>query len=177
MQDRTPVSQPAAESPATGPRFAATLQPGHYLPPTGFRALLFNVAGLIYLSVFVFFFLGVRWIAGLWFLDIALCFAVYFWKYAPGRLAEKVVLTEDRLCVTRMGRSGKAESWDFNPYWVRFEYKRGHLAGGELYLSSHGRNLAFGAFLTDSEKAKFANAFSTALAFLRSQGPMRAGEI
>ena len=177
MQDRTPVHPAAAEGPATSPRFAATLLPGHYLPPTGFRNLLFNVAGLSYLSVFVFFFLGVRWLAGLWCLDIALCCGVYFWKYAPGRLAEKVVLTEEKLSVTRMGPSGRAESWDFNPYWVRFEHRRGQLGGGELCLSSHGQNIAFGAFLTNTEKATFANAFSGALAFLRNQGHMRAGEI
>jgi uncharacterized membrane protein len=151
-----------------GLQFCATLVPHYVLPPTGFRALLFNVAGLSYLSVFAFFFLGTRWLAGLWCLDLALCIAVYFWKYAPGRLAEQVVLTEEKLYLTRTAPSGKAERWDFNPYWVRFEHKRGDLEGGQLLLSSHGQKLAFGSFLSNQEKMDFAAAFDTALAQRRS---------
>jgi uncharacterized membrane protein len=150
-------------------QFAATLVPHYYLPPTGFLTLLFNLAGLSYLSIFTFFFLGVRWLAGLWCLDIAVSTFVYFWKYAPGRLAEEIVLTREKLSVTRTAPSGKAECWDFNPYWVRFELKkRGDLEGGQLLLSSHGRTLAFGAFLSDQEKVNFAAALGSALEQRRS---------
>jgi uncharacterized membrane protein len=150
---------------AVSPQFSATLRPRRYLPPSGFRALLFNAAALSYLSVFVIFFLGMPWLAALWAFDIALCCGVYFWKYAPGRLTEEIVLASGSLSVTRTAKSGKAERFDFNPYWVRFEHKKDRLAEGELSLSSHGHRLSFGAFLSDREKAEFAAAFGAALAF------------
>ncbi len=170
MQDRTPMHTEPAEGPATSPEFAATLVPRHFLPPKGLLALLLNIAALSYLSVFVFFFLGMRWLAGLWLLDVALCCGVYLWKYAPGRLREKVVLTEERLSFIRTGPSGTAESWDFHPYWVRCELKKCQGDSNELSLSSHGRKLAFGTFLSDREKENLATALGAALSAQRKRG-------
>jgi uncharacterized membrane protein len=170
MQNHNPTPPDAAEGPATGPRFAATLVPSHILPPKGFLALLLNIAALSYLSVYVFFFLGMGWLAGLWLLNAALCCGVYLWKYAPGRLQEKVVLTKERLSVIRTGPSGKAESWDFHPYWVRCELRKCQGNSNELSLSSHGRKLAFGTFLSDREKENLATALGAALAAQKSRG-------
>ncbi|MGO9171194.1 MAG: DUF2244 domain-containing protein [Rhodomicrobium sp.] len=167
----------AAHNPASFHQFTATLLPGHALPREGFVALLFNIAAISYLSVIVFVAVGASPLALLWCLDAAVCYGVYQWKYAPSRLSEKVELTEEILRVTRTNPSGKAESWDFNPYWVRLEHKKRQGAADELWLSSHGRKLAVGAFLSDGEKANFANALSTALAFQRSSAPMQSGEI
>ena len=153
---------------AAYPKFSATLLPHFYLPPASFCALLLNMAALSYLSVFVLFFLSVRWLGLLWCLDAALCYSVYLRRYAPRHLSEKIVLTEEKLSVIHTDPSGRAESWDFNPYWIRFEHRRGQPAGGELLLSSHGRDFAFGAFLSGREKADFAAAFGTALALQRS---------
>ena len=151
--------------------------PSHALPSEGFGALLFNIAAMCYLSIFVFFFIGAGALAGLWCLDAALCHGVYRWKYAPRRLSEEVVLTEETLRVTRTEPSGKAQSWDFNPYWVRFEHKSRQGEADELRLSSHGRGLVIGAFLSAGEKANFATALGAALAFQRSAAPMHPDEI
>jgi uncharacterized membrane protein len=71
--------------------------------------------------------------------------------------------------VTRHHPSGWAESWSFNPYWVRFQHERRDYAADELSLASHGRKLVFGAFLSDGEKGSFAAAFIAALARQKHQ--------
>jgi uncharacterized membrane protein len=97
-------------------------------------------------------------------LDAALCYAAFRWNYRAARFSERIDLAERELRVTRIHPSGKAESWSFNPYWVRFEHRQHDYAADELSLTSHGRKLIFGAFLSDSEKASFAAALKTALA-------------
>src|SRR5262249_28258723 len=100
--------------------------------------------------------------------DAVLCYAAFRWNYRAARLSEKIDLAERELRVTRTHPSGKAESWSFNPYWVRFEHRQREYAADELSLTSHGRRLIFGSFLSDSEKANFAIALSAALARQKS---------
>jgi uncharacterized membrane protein len=157
----------ANECPASLARFTATLLPAHSLPREGFRALLFNIAAMSYLSVIAFVALGGWSLPYLWGLDAAVCYAAYRWRYGTGHLCERVELTEQELCVTRIHPSGERESWNFNPYWVRLEHGHRQESGNELWLSSHGRELVFGAFLSDSEKASFAAALGAALASQR----------
>ncbi len=173
MQNTLTLERAAADvSPASFARFTATLLPAHSLPREGFRALLFNIAAMSYLSVFAFVVLGAWSLACLWCLDAVLCYAAYRWRYGTGHLFERVELTEQELCVTRIHPSGERESWKFNPYWVRFEHGRRQDSANELWLSSHGRELVFGAFLSDGEKASFAAALSSALTRQRSHSPM-----
>jgi uncharacterized membrane protein len=174
MQDCAPMNLARAERPAASPQFTATLVPGYFLPPSGFLALLVNIAAAILLSISVFIFLSALWLPVLWCLDAALCYGVYFRMYAPRRMSENVELTEEKLSVTRTGASGKTESWDFNPYWVRFEHRKHRREADELWLSSGGLKLALGAFLSDSEKATFAVALSKALAVQRNQPGQKA---
>jgi uncharacterized membrane protein len=164
------------EFPPAFTQFTATLLPCHVLPREAVGALLFNIAGLIYLSVIVFFAFGVDALAALWSFDVALCFVVYRWKFAPRQLSEHVELTDGNLSVTRVHPSGKVENWDFDPYWVRFEHQRCQGKRDELRLTSHGNALVFGVFLSDHEKASFAVALSAALARQRGQLPVCASE-
>ena len=166
MQNRTPMDRDAAEVPATGPIFAATLVPEHALPPEGLLALLFNIAALGYLSVLVFVTLGGRWLAALWCFDAALCYTVYLLKYRPGHLSEKVEITDEMLSLTRTDSAGRVQSWDFNPYWVRCEHQQ---AEDQLLLTSHGGKLVFGSFLSGREKARIASALSGALISRKSR--------
>jgi uncharacterized membrane protein len=107
-------------------------------------------------------------VTGFFGLDALLCYAAFRWNYRAARLSEKIDLAGRELRVTRVHPSGEAESWSFNPYWVRFEHRLHEYAADELSLTSHGRKLIFGAFLSDSEKASFAAALKAALA--REQG-------
>jgi uncharacterized membrane protein len=112
----------------------------------------------------VFIAMGAWPVTGFFGLDAALCYAAFRWNYRAARLSEKIDLAERELRITRIHPSGKAESWSFNPYWVRFEHRQQDYAADELSLTSHGRKLIFGAFLSDGEKASFAAALTAALA-------------
>ena len=74
-----------------------------------------------------------------------------------------VDLTADSLTLTRVPPSGRATSIRFNPYWVRFDLSRSRSGRPQLSLSSHGRRLTFGAFLSDDEILDFADVFSREL--------------
>jgi uncharacterized membrane protein len=119
----------------------------------------------------VFIAMGAWPVTGFFGLDAVLCYAAFRWNYRTARMSETIDLAGRELRVTRVHPSGKTESWSFNPYWVRFEHRRPDYAAGELSLTSHGRKLIFGAFLSDGEKASFAGALTAALARQNSTPP------
>jgi len=65
--------------------------------------------------------------------------------------------------------SGKAESWRFNPYWVKLKLEDRIGRSSELSIASHGRRLVFATFLTDPEREDFAHALDAALS--AAKGP------
>jgi len=139
------------------------LLPYRSLSRKGFIVLMLAIAAVSFIGGAVFVAMGAWPITGFFGLDAVLFYLAFRLNYRAGRLSEKIELTGHELRVTRIHPSGKAECWNFNPYWVRFEHKARDNAADELSLTSHGRKLVFGAFLSDGEKASFADAFSAAL--------------
>jgi uncharacterized membrane protein len=101
-------------------------------------------------------------------LDVALVYIAFKLNYRSGRLHELVELTPEALTVTRVHPSGKRESFDFNPYWVRVLVAEGPQGRTDLRLASHGHEFSFGRFLTDDERRDFSNALTGALIAARS---------
>jgi uncharacterized membrane protein len=64
--------------------------------------------------------------------------------------------------------SGRRESFDFNPYWVRVLIAEGPHGRTDLRPASHGHELSFGRFLTDKERREFSGALSGALSKART---------
>lgn len=118
----------------------------------------------------LFFMIGAWPVVGFMGLDVALIYIAFKLNFRALRLYETVDLTQKALTVTRVDPSGRAQSWDFNPYWVRLylEPRRGRST--ELSLASHGRRLVFASFLTNSEREDFALALSSALSAAKSSG-------
>lgn len=118
----------------------------------------------------LFFMIGAWPVVGFMGLDVALIYIAFKLNFRALRLYETVDLTQKALTVTRVDPSGRAQSWDFNPYWVRLylEPRRGRST--ELSLASHGRRLVFASFLTDSEREDFALALLSALSAAKSSG-------
>ena len=104
------------------------------------------------------------WPAGA-FLGLAsgLLYLAFRLNYRAARIREEIVLSGPELRVTRLYPSGRKQSWIFNPYWVRLQHVRRAYAADELSLTSHGRKLVFGAFLSDIEKEDLAAALNEAL--------------
>lgn len=165
------------QEPKPYPRFTATLLPHRSLSRKAFVAVVLTIAAANIGGVAVCASLGAWPVTGFMGLGVVLLYAALRLSYRTGQLTEKIDLTERELCVTRLHPSGKAESWNFNPYWVRFEHKVRENAAGELSLSSHGRKLVFGAFLSDGEKASLAASLAAALARQKSYSSIHLSEI
>ena len=118
----------------------------------------------------LFYLLGAWPVIGFMGLDVLLIYVAFKLNYRAGRLYEMVDLKEDVLIVTRVQPSGKAESWSFNPYWVRLKLEPRVGRSSELSLISHGTRVVFANFLSDPEREEFASELGAALAAARTPG-------
>ena len=133
--------------------------------------VLMGAVCLVSFGTGLFFYLLGAWpVIGFMGLDVALIYAAFRLNFRALRLYETVDLSPDALTVTRVAPSGKAQSWSFNPYWVRLSVKPRGGRSSELSLASHGKRLVFASFLTDAEREDFATALSSALSDTRSPG-------
>jgi uncharacterized membrane protein len=163
----------AAAEPRDGARtFRAVLYPHRSLGPTGFLVLMTAVGVVSFITGMVFLLMGAWPVFGFFGLDAALIYVAFRLNYRSGRIYETVELTPETLIVTRMHPSGRQESFDFNPYWVRVRLAHGPQGRTDLRLVSHGREFAFARFLTDDERREFSHALSRALAQARIAGPL-----
>jgi len=117
----------------------------------------------------LFYMIGAWPVVGFMGLDVALIYIAFKLNYRAARLCEAVDLTPGALTVTRVQPSGKAESWSFNPYWVKLKLEDRIGRSSELSIASHGRRLVFATFLTDPEREDFAHALDAALS--AAKGP------
>jgi uncharacterized membrane protein len=115
-----------------------------------------------------FYLLGAWPVIGFMGLDVALIYIAFKLNFRALRLYETVDLTPDALTVTRVAPSGEAQSWRFNPYWVRLSVQERVGRSSELSIASHGERLVFASFLTDEEREDFAAALNSALSAARS---------
>ncbi len=147
--------------------FRAVLHQHRSLSPTGFLILMTAIGGVSFVTGMVFLAMGAWPVFGFFGLDVALIYMAFKLNYRSGRLYEMVELTPMMLTVTRVHPSGKRESFDFNPYWVRVLLAQRQDGRTELRLASHGREFSFGRFLTDDERRNFSNALTNAVAQAR----------
>ena len=74
------------------------------------------------------------------------------------------------LTVRRFAPSGTVREWRFQPFWLRVDIDDPPANDSRLTLTSHGRGLTVGWFLTAPERFALAQALRAALARLRG-GP------
>lgn len=150
--------------------FSAILTPHRSLGPRGFVILMSVVCVISFGAGLAFLLMGAWPVFGFFGLDVLLIYFAFKMNYRAGRLHELVDLTSDTLKITRVQPSGKSASWEFNPYWVRLELIEQDEYSSDLLVSSHGRKLVFGTFLTKEEKQDFCNALGDALRTCNAPG-------
>jgi uncharacterized membrane protein len=101
-------------------------------------------------------------------LDVLLFYIMFQLNYRSAHMFERIRLLPDELIVERHDRRGHKQSWSFQPYWLRIAMDDPPDHGSQLVLSSHGRSLAVGSFLTAAERFDLAQALRRAL---QRQGP------
>ena len=172
MTEANAIPQEASEKDRSEqpPLFRAVLTPHRSLGPRGFMILMTAVCVVSFGAGLLFFMLGAWPVIGFMGLDVLLIYVAFKLNFRALRLYETVDLTEKALTVTRVAPSGRAQSWSFNPYWVRLSLQPRLGRSSELSIASHGKRLVFASFLTDTEREDFASALASALTAARSPG-------
>lgn len=153
--------QPDQSEPKT---YSAILRPHRSLSHSGFVFLIGVIAGISFCLGIYFVFLGAWPVFGFFGLEVLALYWAFKWNYRAAALKEYVHLDADNLSVERTAPSGQAQTWTFNPYWVRIETRYDEAGCTELALTSHGKTLILGAFLGRESRARVAESLQTALA-------------
>ena len=138
------------------------------LGANGFWAVMALVVAVNVVVGVVFMIVGAWPVLGFCGLDVALVFFAFKLNYRSGRTSETIDVSPQALTLTRTHPSGDEERHVFNPSWVRVRLMQRRDGRNELRLASHGEELHFGAFLSDSERRQFARSLTGALLAARS---------
>ncbi len=148
--------------------FRAVLHPHRSLSPRGFLILMIAIGSASFVMGMAFVLMGAWPVMGFFGLDVLLVYIAFKLNYRAAAAYELVELTPRTLTLTQVAASGKSESFEFNPYWVRVLFSERHDGTNRLKLASHGRELEFARLLNDEERADFARALTGALHDTRS---------
>ena len=161
---------PAAEpSPPPPPlRFDAVLQPHRSLGRTGFLILMAALCAISFAAGMAFLRMGAWPVFGFFGLDVIAVYVAFQFSYRSGRLVETLQLGEKELVVTRVSPSGRSRQWRFPPNWLQVRLDNPPRHHSQLMLSTHGRHLVIGSFLTPEERLEVATALRDALAKWRA---------
>ena len=152
--------------------FDAVLYPNRSLGRFGFHLLMTAIV-LVSGALGAAFVLAGAWpVTGFLGLDVLLLYLAFRWNYRQGRRAELIRLDTTGLAVRRIDPHGRAREWRFDANWVRISIDDQPRSDSQLILSSHGRTLVVGAFLSPEERLELGNALRAALAAHR-QTPER----
>ena len=153
--------------------FDAILQPNTSLKPRGFMLLMVAIASVSFVAGMIFMLVGAWPVLGFFGLDVAVIYLAFKANYRWARIYETVRLTSDSLLVERISPSGRVQRWRFQPYWLKVQIDRPVKHDSQLVLSSHGKRLNIGAFLSPDERVEVANALQGALAKLHRPEHLR----
>ncbi|HEV7370538.1 DUF2244 domain-containing protein [Arenibaculum sp.] len=143
--------------------FDAVLHPHRSLSPRGFAVLMGSV-GTVSLAVGGWFLAQGAWpVFGFFGLDVLLLYVAFRLSYRAGRMHERVRLTEAELEVQRIDHRGGRRFWRFQPSWLRVAIDDPPEHDSQVVLSSHGRSVVVGSFLSPEERLDFAHALERAL--------------
>lgn len=143
--------------------FDAILHPHRSLGRGGVRALMGVVITLNLLIA------GGAWAIGAWpvapfcGLDVLLLWLAFRVNARAARRYEQVRLTDADLTVRRVDERARERLTRFHPYWLRVRHDDQSAHGPQVTLSSHGRSVGVGSFLSPEERAAFALALDDAL--------------
>lgn len=155
--------------------FSLVLRPNMSLSPRGFFWLIgFIVAVSGGVGVY-FWSLGAWPVFGFYGLEVILIYGAFRLNYRHGRRYEMLEMRDNQLVFSQINALGKMRDWVFDPYWVRVKLERfGEDSEeiGNLILSSHGKYVSIGAFLSPAERASLAASLQLSLAGWRNTRPM-----
>lgn len=152
--------------------FEAVLQPHRSLSARGFHWVMAALGVPLGVLGIVFFSIGAWPVLGFCGLEFVLLYIAFRINYRDGRACERVRLSDSGLDISRVdGRGRNGRNWRLQPNWLRVTIDEPPRHDSQLVLSSHGRHVVVGTFLTPSERADFALALRSAIEAWRAAPP------
>ncbi len=147
----------------------ARVWPHKSMTPEGFSWFIGLTAAFLAIPL-----LGLIGTVVLWgllpFLIAALC-AVWFGIRRNQRdmsLYEELVLSRERIAITRHNPHGPRQTWDANPYWVELKLHPKGKVKNYLTLRGSDREVELGAFLSPDERLALHDELQERLARMKS---------
>lgn len=152
------------------------LWPHRSLSPRGLRIFLTILGGAFAFFAAVTFLAPtpyeIEWSAHLGVVSIVLAFmtgvfllvwALFLRNYRDARYHERIAIERDMLVIEARHPKRPPKRWEFPPYWTKVRTRTTRHVENQLLLSSSGRIVAIGAFLTPEERASLAIEIEDAL--------------
>lgn len=143
--------------------FDAVLRPHRSLSKLGFVIFMTVLATFSFAAGIVFLLQGAWPVFGFLGLEVVLVYVAFKMNYRDGRVVETVQLRHEELLVRRIDPKGRVASWTFQPNWLRVQMDNPPEHESQLTLTTHGRSLIIGAFLTPEERLEVAQELRAAL--------------
>jgi uncharacterized membrane protein len=143
--------------------FDVILHPHRSLSERGFLLLMLFISLLSFVAGLAFYLMGAWPVVGFFGLDLVAIYWAFKLNYRAALLSETIRLVDNALIVTRNNPRTACQEWRFQPYWVRVLLEEVNEYEGHMVLTSHGRRLTVGDFLSFEEKARLAAALRQAL--------------
>jgi uncharacterized membrane protein len=151
--------------------FVALLTPHRSLNRTGFVVVMAFLSVVSFATGVAFLMMGAWPVFGFLGLDVLAIYVAFRVNFRRARACEQISVTPSALRLRRVSHRGHVVEWVFNPLWVRLDREADDEYGLEhLYLTSRGKRVAIGSFLSPDEKASLSNALTAALNAAR-RGP------
>ena len=141
-----------------------TVVPYRSLSSAGFLAVMAVTAGVSFAAGVAFVLIGAWPVCGFFGLEVALLYGAFRLSYRSARQRETIRLTEDEFTIERVSVRGERRFWRFPPVWLRVRIEEFRDDSNRLTVSSHGRTLVLGGFVSPDERRDLAGRLEEALA-------------
>ncbi|MEQ9146224.1 MAG: DUF2244 domain-containing protein [Parvibaculaceae bacterium] len=155
VPDKAPLEAPL--------HFDAVLRPHRSLGPNGFLIVMTFVGLVSFIAGIAFVRMGAWPVFGFFGLDVALIYFAFKLNYRAGRAFETVQLSDATLKIRKVAADGTATAWTLEPYWARVRFDPADEEDVAVEVTSHGKRLVLGAFLSPEERVEFGEALRAEL--------------
>ncbi len=144
--------------------FDAVLHPHRSLTRGGAAWVVAAAAAGLFAVSLLFTVMGAWPVIGFCGFEMLLLYVAFRISFRDARAAERIRLSDAGLEISRLSPDGAVtKTWRFPPNWLRVTLDEPPRHDSPLVLSSHGRALVVGRFLTAAERAELARALRAAL--------------
>lgn len=150
-------NQALPEKQADNVIFHATLYPYRSLNRKGFTILMAALFTLTSIISIYFYSKGAWPVVGFMGLELVIIWFAFRASYLSAHDYETVTLTDTELIIEDHTRNKPYKRWTFNPAWVRITMDDPPEHESQLTITSHGKGVVIGNFLSPQERLDLAN--------------------